>query len=368
MDNEQVHYLTYDPDAIWLKAVEAYVAAGGDVLYPGDAKEMLLRAVQSIVMQTLAGADAALLQATLKNAIGPYLDLYAQRQRLGCVRLPAEKAECKVRITFTGSAPITIPAGSTLTADGEIIYELKEDAEYLSETIPETVCSIVCTEAGAAGNGLIAGTQLMFTTPVAGVMSIFAASDASGGRESEADDAYRERIHAYGLASVTTGPAVQYENAARAVSGDILDVKAKRIEAGVVGIYLLICDGGDAETLIGLVEERLKTKDSRPLTDAISVVVAEKLSYSLKVTYAHEPGSEISEKVASAVEKYQAWQDNQLGLAFNPDKLKAMIYEAGATRVVFGEDSAFDGGEIEYTTISDTQYLTGSVDVAVISG
>ena len=34
--------------------------AGGDVLYPGDEKEMLMRGVQSIIMQAFAGIDNAL--------------------------------------------------------------------------------------------------------------------------------------------------------------------------------------------------------------------------------------------------------------------------------------------------------------------
>ena len=45
MDNTELHYITYDPEAIWEKMMENYNKAGGEILYPGDEKEMLLRSV-----------------------------------------------------------------------------------------------------------------------------------------------------------------------------------------------------------------------------------------------------------------------------------------------------------------------------------
>ena len=48
MEDNEIHYLTYDPDAIWDAMIDAYLDAGGDVLYPGDEKEMLMRGVQSM--------------------------------------------------------------------------------------------------------------------------------------------------------------------------------------------------------------------------------------------------------------------------------------------------------------------------------
>ena len=35
MDNTELHYLTYDPDEIWVEMMTNYVEAGGDILYPG---------------------------------------------------------------------------------------------------------------------------------------------------------------------------------------------------------------------------------------------------------------------------------------------------------------------------------------------
>ena len=49
MDNTELHYLTYDPEAIWDEMHDAYIEAGGEALYPGDEKEMLLRSVQAVL-------------------------------------------------------------------------------------------------------------------------------------------------------------------------------------------------------------------------------------------------------------------------------------------------------------------------------
>ena len=126
MDTSAVHYVSYDPDAIWREMLTAYVDAGGDILYPGNEKEMLLRAVLAIVTQVFAGVDNALRMDTLRYAVGDYLDLYGEKRN--CDRIAASAAECTVTIQFSASGKSrTIPAGTALTADGVMFYQLKND-------------------------------------------------------------------------------------------------------------------------------------------------------------------------------------------------------------------------------------------------
>ena len=42
---------------------------------------------------------------------------------------------------------------------------------------------------------------------------------------------------------------------------------------------------------------------------------------------------DIAAAVAAAISDYQEWQDNVIGQAFNPDRLMAAVYNAGAIRV-----------------------------------
>lgn len=364
MDNE-VHYLSYDPDEIWKEMIAAYVEAGGDILYPGDEKEMLLRGVQSIVTQAFAGVDAALRMDTLRYAVGDYLDIYGEKRN--CTRIPAQAATCTIEIKFKANGtPRTILSGSALTADGEHMYLLTEDIEQTG--FEQTInAEVICRETGSIGNGLLSGMQMQFMVPNPAVLSVFAIRDASGGQDEENDETYRERIRTYGLASTTTGPQTQYESAAMSVTSEILDARAVNLGAGVVGIYLILEGDTGAAAIVQSVSDALNAKDVRPLTDTVQVYQAEKVPYTLNVQYAHEAGSNITTAVSDAVSEYQKWQDETIGRAFNPDKLMAMIYQAGATRVVWGTGSSFNGGDVEYTAIAETAHCKGTITMAVMN-
>lgn len=79
MDTSEIHYLTYDPDEIYKDLQETWIESGGDVLYPGDEKEMGVRAMVAVLVQAFAGIDNGLRMATLRYAIGKYLDLYGEK-------------------------------------------------------------------------------------------------------------------------------------------------------------------------------------------------------------------------------------------------------------------------------------------------
>ena len=104
MDDTELHYLTYDPDEILKDMMFAYTVAGGDLLYPGDEKEMLLQAMLQIMVQAFAGIDNALRMDTLRYAVRDYLDIYGEKRN--CIRIPAQAATATVKITM--ATPITM--------------------------------------------------------------------------------------------------------------------------------------------------------------------------------------------------------------------------------------------------------------------
>lgn len=365
MDNTELHYLTYDPDAIWDEMICSYVEAGGDILYPGDEKEILLRSVLADIVQIFAGVDNALRMQTLRYAVGEYLDVLGEMR--GCERIAASAAAASVSITTLATGRTdTLEAGATMTADGVQFYELVEDFPMTGYRQTATA-QIRAVREGSAGNGLVAGEQMQLSQMREGIESIVVSVSASGGNEAEDDETYRERIRAYGLASVTTGPRQQYEAAAKAVSSEITDARALNLGAGQVGVYLILASQTGAEALLQSVLAALNDETVRPLTDSVTVQQAEDVAYTLEVQYQADGSSATTAAIAAAAAEYQQWQDNTIGRAFNPDRLMAAIYQAGATRVVWGEDSEFDGGDVGYAEIAETERCKGTITLTALS-
>lgn len=351
LDSTELHYIVYDPEAIWEQMMINYNNAGGDTLYPGDEKEMLLRSVLADITQAFAGVDNALRMMTLRYAVGEYLDNIGELR--SCPRIRATPARATVTITTLPLGIVTtLAAGTAMTADGEMYYRLADDVP-LTGYAQTLTAEIVADRSGIAGNGLLAGTQMSLAMSNISVSSIVVATDAAGGQETEDDETFRERIRAHLITSVTTGPSKQYEAAAMAVSSVILDAKASG-GAGEVYISLILSTQTGAEALIQSVEDALNAKDVRPLTDTVIVSQATDVEYTLNVKYKSDGSSATNAAIAAAVASYQDWQDNKIGRAFDPDRLKALLYQAGCTRVIWDEGSAFDDGEVEYTEISVT--------------
>ena len=258
-----------------------------------------------------------------------------------------------------------IPAGG-VTADGETLYALT-DSVMLSG-LAQTLRAVIRAEkTGTDGNALTAGTQMQTLLPFAGIESICCAESAAGGREQEDDESYRERIRAYGLSNITTGPRQQYEAAAMAVSTEILDARAVNQGAGKVGIAILAAEGAE-DSLLTEVETALNDLSVRPMTDQVNVFRAEEKPYTIKAAYKADRGENLAEDMAECVKSYQSWQDGTIGRTFNPDRLMAAMYQAGAERVAWQTGSAFgEAGAIEYTEIPETACCKGTITLEVLN-
>lgn len=365
MDTSELHYVTYDPDAIWDAMLNAYMDAGGELLYPGDEKEMLMRSVLADITQVFAGIDNGLRMQTLRYAVGEYLDLIGEMR--SCERIQARAATATVTIQTNATGQLeTLPAGTMMTADGEVFYALINDLELSGYAQPFTA-QVMADRTGTVGNGLVAGTQMQMQKINPAVNSIVVSVGATGGQDAEDDDTYRERIRAHGLANVTTGPARQYEAAAMAVSSVILDAKAINLGDGEVGVYLMLSDDTGAEALIQAVTEALNADNVRPLTDTVSVSQATDVDYKL-IAAVEAPGSVSRADLNAAAAEYQAWQEGKIGRPFNPDRLVAALYQAGASRVRFSSSSHFNGETtIQYTEIDETERCKGEVSLSSLS-
>ena len=369
MDESSFRYVAFEPERIWQEMHETYLRCGGSVLYPGDEKDILLRAVLAMTVSILAKVDTALRMDTLTYATGEYLKLYGEKRN--CFYREAEAATAPVTITFqaTGIAQ-TIPAGTEMTVDGSVVYLLDEDVQQTgaAQTVDVT---ITCAQAGAMGNGLTEGTYLQLIRPNAAVVSIITTAAASGGLDAEDEEVYRERIRRYGLSSVTTGPTARYEAVAMEASTDVLDARAVNDGDGEVGVYLTIQEDATAQTVISAVAAALSPDDVRPLTDHVSVYAAEAVAYTLNVKVWYSEFTALTRPVAETVAAYQAWQDQAVGRAFDPYRLITMLYQSGVERAAFlsGSGMMVEGTlTLDYVAIDARQHCAGTITPTEVVG
>ena len=80
MNDNELHYIDVDSEELWDEMVNTYAEEGGDLLYPGDEKEVLLRGVQAIGINILMKVDNALRMDTLTYAVRDYLKEYGMKR------------------------------------------------------------------------------------------------------------------------------------------------------------------------------------------------------------------------------------------------------------------------------------------------
>ncbi|MBQ8088475.1 MAG: baseplate J/gp47 family protein [Clostridia bacterium] len=358
------HYVKFDPEEVWKEMTDTYIDAGGDVLYPGDEKSLLLQAVLAMAIAVMGKVDNALMMDTLTYATRDYLKEYGRKRN--CEYIDAIPARATVELTFraTGVTQV-IEAGTELTADGIVIYHTVDDI-LQSGAKQTTTAEIECAMAGSVGNGLIAGTQMQILDSTAAVETAIVIQTATGGVDAEDEEAYRERIRAYGLASSTTGCAAAYEAVTKTVSSQIVDAKALNNGGGEVGVYLILADGANEAAIFQSVEAALSPIDRRPLTDTVTIRKASEVTYALKVEVWYSDYNGLTGDLQETVEAYRTWQDDTIGRAFNPDKLMAMLYQIGCDRVRFAAGSGM-GGSVEYAEIAENARCKGTIELIVVN-
>lgn len=388
MEDTGVHYLACDPETMWQEMMQIYMEEGGDVLFPGDEKSILLRCVQQILVLAYAAHDHAARMRTLRYAVGEYLDLIGESMR--AERTQAKAAQSTIRVTMRGTGgTVSIPQGTQFSYSGLMTFETTQDAAAMADTSGVAMdIPIACTQTGTAGNGFEAGSLLSPIRAAAEIVRVELLETTAGGCDAESDEDYRERLLTGNYANTTTGPADQYAAHALATDSRILDASAVSDErydesgtgldyglgAGDVLISLLLPESmaqEDREDVLEQVKDALSAKDVRPLTDHVIVREAQSVPFSLTVRYAvgeTRSTATYGKKAAlEAAEAFVAWQCGALGRAFDPYRLTSMLYAAGCTRVDIDSSSSVAGGEAGYTRIMDTQYMLGTVNMQEIT-
>ncbi len=330
-----------DIQAYYLKAMkEKYKELTGRELVMSEAEPARLIAYANcmILYQIAQYADRAGKMSLLKYSYGDYLDNIGALK--GVKRLEAGKAVTTLRFTLSDTRPgvILIPKGTRVTAATGMYFETVDNLEIPAGSLSGEV-NAECREAGMDGNGYEAGMLNVIVDPIAYVEKAENITVTQGGSDREDDRNFAERIYLTPSSWSVAGPDDAYIYWVKTFDAAIKDVCVHSEVPGDVEIRFMLQDGEvPGETMIKELENFLKNGDIRPLTDHVNVAAPAVHEYEIEFTYYINSSdikkiTVIQENIVKAVQEYKKWQNKKIGRDINPDKLIALLIEAGAKRV-----------------------------------
>lgn len=334
-----ISFVETDTEAIKNALIRSYEIFTGRTLYPADPARLFILWLADIIIQERVNTDFSAKQNVPRYAEGKYLDSLAELFK-DAYRLEPEKAKTTLKFTLSINLEVAtvIPAGTRVTADGEIVFATLE-----SLTIPAGELSgevkAECLTAGEIGNGFVPGqiNQPIDIFPY--YQSVENTTESAGGADEESDAAFYERMRESVETFSTAGPMGGYVYFAKTASPLIVDVKATSPTPGVVDVRVLLQDGElPGEEILNKVSEILSAAKVRPLTDNVQVKAPEAVSYDIDFTYYTTSGGALSDSaaaanVAAAVAAYKEWQAGKMGRDIDPSELIYRIKQTGVKRV-----------------------------------
>lgn len=371
-----VEFCSTDSETIEQSIIKVYEGLSGKTLYPGDPVRLFLEALAAVIIQQRNLIDYTGKQNLLKYATGAHLD------NLGALTNTArlDPAPALTTIRFSLDVPllhvVAIPAGSRVSPDGQLIFETISFAEIDAGSIFVDVAA-QCQTAGEVGNNWLPGQVAKIVDPVSSVVLVENTTTTTGGADVEDDDRYRARIQLAPESFSVAGPTLAYAHWTKTAHQDIADVAVYRdsgldtldraglnsilgvfgildtsgltddqariavgqkVTASIVNICPLLKDGGiPDQIIIDLVDEKINDRAIRPLTDQVVIGAPGVINFDITLTFFILESdrlavADIQTRVVAAVDDFAEWQKEKLGRDVNPDKLIAMIVDAGAYR------------------------------------
>ena len=333
-----VNFVETDAQQVITDVISGYEELAGRTLATADPIRLFLLSLAYIIIN----------QRNLINETGKSnLLYYAQDDFLDQIglsrdvtRLESEAAVTTLRFTLSSAqgTNIGIPQGTRATADNKLYWRTTAPATIVAGQLYVDVPAEAMTS-GVSANGLPINSINRIVDPIPYVQAVTNTSITNGGRDRESDEALRLRIYEAPQAFSIAGPELAYVYWARTASVAISDVAAYSPSPGVVEVRPLLQDGQiPSQEILDAVDAVLSPKTIRPLTDQVSVLAPETVTYDLNFTYYirnEDVASEstIISRVESAVEDYRAWQRAVLGRDINPDELITLVKQAGAKRL-----------------------------------
>ncbi|UIJ39429.1 baseplate J/gp47 family protein [Desulfobaculum bizertense] len=330
-----VHFVETDPVAVESRMIGNYERMTGKKLYPGAPERLFIESVAYEVSILRKEQDHSARQNLVHYASGAALE------HLGAFvetfRMEPRAAGCEMH--FAGDpehAGIVVPAGTRVSPDGQLVFVTVEDCAIAAGEAGGTVLA-ACEVTGALGNGFVPGQINQLVDPVPGVTAVRNVDVSLGGADAEDDEHLRERIMLAPGRFSSAGPEDAYVYWAMTAHRDIVDVAVLSPAPCEIEIYPLWRGGRipGAEEL-ELVREVFAPRRSRPMGDRVQVKVPAPVEYEISLRWYAEDAVSVglvTERVAEAVDAFQAWQAQRLGRDVNPTELVHRLRSAGVKRV-----------------------------------
>lgn len=353
----------------------------GEPLYPGDERRIFAEALAYALGVFISAANEQCKARLLPYAGGYQLD--ALGERVNCKRIAPVPATVQLTFSLATVRPnaITIPAGTTVTADNKVLFATNAAAVIRPGAVQVEGVQATATVGGSVTNGVPAGAIQSFVDKVPYVTGVINTTESSGGDDGEpyplavdaengddgsGDDNYRERIRLAVAGFSCAGGAASYEYFARSASANVESVSIiSNQTAGTVDIYVTEKGGVDpSEGTLAAVTEAVTDDAVKPLNDLVTVHAPEAVTYDIELCYYVEQADESScvkaiEGEGGLLEQYNAWQQGEIGRDINPQRLWAYLLQSclrlDVTKPVF-------------TTVSDSQIArwSGSMNISHI--
>lgn len=377
MRNPEYQFVSTDTNALVSKLIAKYEEMCGVSVRPASPEKQFILWVASIIVHERVQANYTGNQNIPSRAEGENLDALAELF-FARERPAAQPAICTMRfwISEAQETSILIPAGTRVTdSSGSLTWETVSDAFVAIGSLYVDV-PVRCQSAGTIGNGYAPGQ-------IATIVDLYEYFDhcenitaSEDGADAATDEEFYNLLRASMDGYSCAGARGSYIYFAKQVSTEIADVASNSPQAGKVAIYVLMADGEIAgDEMKAAVLEACNREDRRPLTDYVSVVDPEQVTYNIAFTYyikddATASSAEIQAAVETAVKEYVAWQCGKLGRDINPDELRDRIRATGnIKRVAMTEpiftvlkDGRIDGEVPQVAKIGEVNITNGGFE------
>ncbi len=341
------NFTEIDTEALRLDMLRRMEERTGEPLYPGDERRIFAEALAYALGVFASAANEQCKARLLAYAKGYQLD--ALGERVNCRRIAPVPATVQLTFTLATARPnaITIPAGTTVTADNKVLFATSAAAVIPPGATEASGVPATATVGGSITNGVPAGAIQSFVDKAPYVTGVINTTESSGGDDGEpyplaidpdngddgsGDDNYRERIRLAVAGFSCAGGAASYEYFARSASANVEGVSVISSQAaGTVDIYITEHGGASpSEGTLSAVTAAVTDDAVKPLNDLVRVHAPDAVPYDIELCYYVEQADESTsvreiEGEGGLLAQYNAWQQGAIGRDINPQRLMAYL-------------------------------------------